>query len=118
MLVLVQQPHSSFFRPANLFFHAIEDLLPQGLVSSVPVAALSGVVTEYADVRRAKDLAQFDGPLEPFQVRLERLVDLDLADGRTDGAEFEAVLVEERFQFAHLKVGQVKDVGLENGAQL
>src|SRR5437868_5344326 len=85
---------------------------------AVPVAVLGRVVAEDANVRRAEDLAQLDGPLEALQVRLERLVDANLADRRADGAEPEAVLVEQRLEFPHLEVGQVEDVRLEDRPQL
>src|SRR5262249_55520431 len=71
-----------------------------------------------ADVGGVEHLAQLDRPLETVQVRFEGLVDLDLADRRADGAEAEAVAVEQPFQVPHLLVGQVEDVGLEDGAQL
>ena len=53
---------------------------------------IGGIIAEDADVRRAEDLAQLDGPLQLVQVRRERFVDANLADGRADGAELEAVL--------------------------
>src|SRR5262249_50914069 len=47
-----------------------------------------------------------------------RLIDLRLADRRTDGAQPEASPVEERAELGHLQIGQVEDVGFEDGAQL
>jgi len=47
-----------------------------------------------------------------------RLVDADLADGRADGAQGNAVLVEQCLEFVNLEVGQGEDVGLEDGAEL
>src|SRR5262249_36292192 len=79
---------------------------------------LSRVVAEDADIACAEDLAQFDGPPEAFQLRLERIADLDLADRRADGAELEAVLVQQRLELLDLQVVQVQHVGLVDRAEL
>ena len=85
----------------------------------LPIGApLGGVIAEDADVRRVEQLAQLDGPLELFQVGLERLVDADLADGRADGAEAEAVPVEQGLELADLQVAEGQDVGPQDRAKL
>ena len=100
VLVLVQQADAGLLGQPRLLCHAVEHLAAP--LSPTPFQSpLAGrVVAEDADVRRVEDLAQLDGPLEALQVRLERLVDLDLADGRADGAEAEAVPVEQRLELA------------------
>ena len=51
-------------------------------------------------------------------MRGERFIDGNFADRRTDGAESEAVPVEERFQFRDLMFGQVQYIDVEDGAKL
>ncbi len=58
----------------------------------VDILALGRVVAEHSYVRRLEEHRQVHRVLELVQVRLERLVQLYLADGRTDGADFQAVV--------------------------
>ena len=50
-----------------------------------------------------------DRALEALQMRLKRLIELDLADRRADGAQAETVLVEQRLELRDLQVRQIED---------
>src|SRR5206468_4352477 len=80
-----------------------------------PVAVIGLVIAKNTDIRRPEDLAQFDGPLKPLQVRLEGHVDFDLADGRADSTQLESVSIEKRLEILNLQIGQVEDVRVVDG---
>src|SRR5437762_2908953 len=80
-------------RQLAFLHHAFEDFVAPR--RPITVEFLRRIVTEDADIGGTKELCEVDRPLEFLQVRRERLIDVDFADGRTDGAELEAVLVEE-----------------------
>ena len=94
--------------------HAFHDLA----AIIVDVLALGGVVAEHANERRAEELGEFDGVLELFEVRLEWLVQPDLADGRADGADLQAVVPKQRAGLVQLLLRQVHDVLLTEEPRL
>ena len=107
-------------REFGLRAHAAHDFIAvRRPVLRVEVRVVAGrVVAEDADVARAEHAAQLDRSLELVEVRLERLIDRDLADRRADCGETEALAVEQLLEFLDLLVGQREDVRLVNRAKL
>ena len=66
----------------------------------------------------SKVLGQLDGVLELVQVRLERLIQPDLADGRADRADLQAVVPNQLAGVRQLLLAQVHDVLLVDEPRL
>src|SRR5262245_6256648 len=94
VLVLVDEANAGFLGQAYLVAHSLEHFI----TPLAPVAvslALGGIVAEDTNIAGAEDFAQLNGTSKAFQVWFEWVADLYLADRRADGAELEAVLVEQ-----------------------
>src|SRR5947207_12418147 len=103
MFVFMNESHAGFFGQSGFVEHPVEDIASP----VVPVAVLGQVITEDADVAGLEDFAQLNGLLKSFQVRLERLVDLHLANRGADSTESEAMFLQQRLELADLQIGQV-----------
>ena len=88
--VLVHHRDVGVLHDLDLGGHPLQDLV----AVVVDVLALGGVVAEHPDERRLEELGQFHGVFELVQMRLERFVQLDLADRRADRADLQTVVLD------------------------
>jgi hypothetical protein len=77
----------------------------------------SFVIAEDADERRIEEFRQFHRQFEPFKMRVERLAEFDLPDGRTDGDHSQAVVVELLFDFRAQRFVKIEHVPARHAAQ-
>lgn len=111
--VFEKKPNSRLGRDRRLGRHASQNLFAM----RTGIGAVREVVAEHPDAGRIVKMSQFDGTLEAFKVRLERIGDCDLADRRPDGGKTEPSRSEQFTKFDVLLIGEVENISAADRAE-